>query len=200
VSKTIPMLPSLYGAGSGIPDHALTEDDLLWMVDGNTGNPNRDRKIRVAELRPYLFGTQYMASAVTAGSKPTSGVPTGFGSPYIAENIYLVRGAVYKVTVVFRHTAGINITVRVRIGAHSEYEYIQTSGYPQEASAWTYGALEHSTILERVFTPNVGAMYADGTGDDPTTQVTVDESTTLQYTGQTAWWFYGAHVLFERIG
>lgn len=201
MSKTIPMLPSLTYAGGGIPDHNLTEEDLLWVVDGNTGNPNRDRKMRVSELRNHLSGVQYRVSGVSPGLKPTSGIPTGFGSPYFAEAIDLVRGGVYKATVIFRHTSALNLTVRLRIGVNNEYEFIQTHTLPPASASWVYGVgLEHQTIMQTVFTPNIGAMYVDGTGDNPLTQFIVDESSSLQYTGQTNWNFYGAQALFERIG
>ena len=49
MSTTIPNLPSLAG-GSGVPAHTLTGSDLLILVDANTGNTNRDRKVTVTEL------------------------------------------------------------------------------------------------------------------------------------------------------
>jgi len=56
MSKSLPMLPSLAG-GSGVAAHALTDNDLLWMVDASTLDADRDRKVTLGELRALLFGS-----------------------------------------------------------------------------------------------------------------------------------------------
>lgn len=50
MSKSIPMLPSLAG-GSGVAAHVLTDNDLMWVVDAETLDADRDRKMTLGELK-----------------------------------------------------------------------------------------------------------------------------------------------------
>jgi len=50
---TIPMLPTLAG-GSGVAAHALTDADLLHVVDAETLNENRDRQMTLGELKSFV--------------------------------------------------------------------------------------------------------------------------------------------------
>jgi len=47
------MLPTLAG-GSGVAAHALTDNDLLHVVDAETLNANRDRQMSLGELRTHF--------------------------------------------------------------------------------------------------------------------------------------------------
>lgn len=56
MSKSIPMLPSLAG-GSGVAAHVLTDNDLLWVVDAETLDADRDRKMTLGELKAATVDT-----------------------------------------------------------------------------------------------------------------------------------------------
>lgn len=69
MSKSIPMLPSLAG-GSGVAAHALVDTDLMWVVDAETLDADRDRKATLAELgvkfRDQTHIVRYSAIATIA--------------------------------------------------------------------------------------------------------------------------------------
>lgn len=52
MAKSVPMLPTLAG-GSGVAAHALTDNDLLHVVDATTLNANRDRQMTLGELKAF---------------------------------------------------------------------------------------------------------------------------------------------------
>ena len=56
MSKSLPMLSSLAG-GSGVAAHALTDNDLVHVVDAVTLDADRDRKVALGELRTFVLGT-----------------------------------------------------------------------------------------------------------------------------------------------
>jgi hypothetical protein len=51
--KSTSMLPTLAG-GSGVTAHALTDSDLMKVVDATTLNANRDRQMTLAELKAFV--------------------------------------------------------------------------------------------------------------------------------------------------
>lgn len=58
MSKSTSMLPTLAG-GSGVAAHTLADADLMKVVDAETLNADRDRKVTLAELRAFLSAPNY---------------------------------------------------------------------------------------------------------------------------------------------